>query len=233
MGLNINMLTGVVAAVSRYLLVSKRAVLGRVFSDRGLILLVISAWALGLASFGPLWPVYVFVPHVCTCSIHRTRGRPYTNILLFFYFLFSLLCMGLFYLLIYRLVLFASQALLCYRALPQSHQQLSPNIVTTPPSPTNKASSSHTIASGDDQDMKHVKHICLTVFLCYVLCFVPFMLHNIAYTHNRAPLVLQMFCANLIWLNSCINPISYAVMNRQFRKAYHELLNRAAAPLTW
>ncbi|XP_045897826.1 G-protein coupled receptor 84-like, partial [Micropterus dolomieu] len=261
-------------------------------------LLLISAWALGLASFGPIWPAYVFVPQVCTCSIHRIRGRPYTTILLFFYFFIGLGCVGVFYLLIYRRVQIASQALLRYRfsrrssrkkppsssaqgtddsgvesgtanthscemssqvdpaqhtdeiicekfpqstpvtakALNTSANKSPPEIVPTPPSPisapTTAASSSHTPASGDDKEIKHVTRMCFTVFLCFVFCFVPFILLNIVDKNNRAPQVLHMFCANLTWLNSCINPVLYAVMNRKFQQAYHVLFIRAAALFT-
>ncbi|XP_035517610.1 G-protein coupled receptor 84-like, partial [Morone saxatilis] len=229
------------------------------------------------ASFGPLWPLYVFVPNVCMCSIHRTRGRPYTTILLLFSFLISLCCIGVFYLLIYRRVLIASQALLHYRfsrrssrkkpassaqgtddsdqntdeiscenpsksnqssdkASHSSATKSPPDIVPTSPSPrpapTNEAPSLPSTASGD-KEMKRVTHMCLTVFLCVVICFVPFLLLNLADKHNRAPQLLHMFCANLTWLNSCINPVLYAVMNRQFRQAYHVLLTRAATPFSY
>ncbi|XP_023279497.1 G-protein coupled receptor 84 [Seriola lalandi dorsalis] len=283
---SVSIITLCLVALSRYLLVAKRAVFDRVFSDRGLILLLISAWVLGLASFGPLWPVYVFVPQVCTCSFHRTRGRPYSTILLFFYFFVGLGCVGAFYMLIYRRVQIASQALLRYRLsrrssrkkpassvqgtddsgvesgmantcscemssqadLTQNKEESSqimqssakalnssaankpqPDIV---PATTTAASSSHSATSGDDGEFKRVTRMCFTVFLCFVFCFVPFLLLNIADKHNRAPQVLHMFCANLTWLNSCINPVLYAVMNRQFRQAYHVLLTRAAAPFT-
>uniref|UniRef100_A0A3B4TTB3 G protein-coupled receptor 84 n=1 Tax=Seriola dumerili TaxID=41447 RepID=A0A3B4TTB3_SERDU len=283
---SVSIITLCLVAVSRYLLVAKRAVFDRVFSDRGLILLLISAWVLGLASFGPLWPVYVFVPQVCTCSFHRTRGRPYTTILLFFYFFVGLGCVGAFYMLIYRRVQIASQALLRYRLsrrssrkkpassvqgtddsgvesgmantcscemssqadLTQNTEESSqfkqssakalnssaankphPDII---PATTTAASSSNSATSGDDGEFKRVTRMCFTVFLCFVFCFVPFLLLNIADKHNRAPQVLHMFCANLTWLNSCINPVLYAVMNRQFRQAYHVLLTRAAAPFT-
>lgn len=289
---SVSIITLCLVAVSRYLLVAKRAVFDRVFSNRGTIFLLISTWALGLASFGPLWPVYVFVPQVCTCSFHRTRGRPYTTILLFFYFFFGLGCVGVFYLLIYRRVQIASQALLRYRLSRRSSRkkpavsaQLTDdsgvetgmantcsceissqmdvaqstdditskksfactsnssaankppcdNIRSSPLSTTahtTTASTSHSATSGDDGEFKRVTHMCFTVFLCFVFCFVPFLLLNIADKHNRAPQVLHMFCANLTWLNSCINPMLYAVMNRQFRQAYRLLLTRVAAPFT-
>lgn len=288
---SVSIITLCLLAVGRYLLVAKRAVFDRVFSDRGIVLLLISAWVLGLTSFGPLWPVFVFVPQVCTCSFHRTRGRPYSTILLFFYFFVGLGCVGVFYLLIYRRVRIASQALLRYRLSrrsskkkpasthgtddsgvesgtvntcscdmssqveqaqnkdeiscdnsSKSNQGVSksinssttnkphPDVVSS--TPTSAPSSSHSAAPGDTSEFKRVTRMCFTVFLCFVFCFVPFIFLNIADKQNRAPQILHMFCANLTWLNSCINPVLYAVMNRQFRQAYHVLLTKATAPFT-
>ncbi|KAG7247204.1 hypothetical protein CRUP_022014, partial [Coryphaenoides rupestris] len=112
---SVSIITLCLIAASRHLLVVKRATFERVFSNRGLALLLPATWVLALASFAPLWPVYVFVPKVCTCSFHRTRGRPYTTILLFTYFLVGLCCVGVFYLLIYKRVQIAARALVRYR----------------------------------------------------------------------------------------------------------------------
>ena len=289
---SVSIITLCLIAGGRYLMVAKRAVFDRVFSDLGLTLLIISAWTLGLTSLGPLWPGYLFVPKVCLCSIDRKTYHPYPTILLIICFVVGLGCVGIFYFLIYRRVRIASQALLRYRfsrrssrkkpassaqdtndsgvesnvvntcscemssqaepdptideiksslsthssATAESATKSTHEIVSTSPSPspapTNAASSSHCTASEDDKEMKHVTHMCLAVFLGFVFCFVPYLLINIADKHDRAPWVLYMFCRNLTWLNSCINPVLYAVMNRQFRQAYHVLLTRAAAPFT-
>ncbi|TKS71627.1 G-protein coupled receptor 84 [Collichthys lucidus] len=210
----VSIITLCLVAVGRYLLVAKRAVFERVFSDRGLIILLISAWALGLGSFAPLHSVYVFVPQMCTCSFHPTKGRQRVRII--------------------------SQALLRYRFSRRSSRkkpassaqgpddsgvntcsceissqadltqntdeitceesprstQGSPKVsdLTTAndmvptPAPTSEPSS-HSAASGDDKEMKHVTSIC-------------------------------------------INPVVYAVMSKSFQQAYHVLLTRAAAPFT-
>ncbi|XP_029135704.1 G-protein coupled receptor 84-like [Labrus bergylta] len=284
---SVSIITLCLVALSRYLLVAKRAMFDRIFSNHGLILLLMSVWALGLASFGPLWHVYVFVPQVCTCSFHRTRGRPYTTILLFVYFFVGLGCVGVFYLLIYRHVMIASQALVRYRfsrrssrrkAAPSSQgtddsdvetgivntsscelsnqeeqtqnkddnvnkssskapvssaaKRSSSHIVPATKTLTTQASSYNSASSGDDREFKYVTRMCFTVFLCFAFCFVPFLLLNIADKHNSAPKVLHMLSANLTWLNSCINPVLYAVMNRQFRQAYHMLFTKAIAPCT-
>ncbi|CAL8335698.1 unnamed protein product [Lota lota] len=249
---SVSILTLCLIAVSRYLLVEKRATFERVFSTRGLWLLLPSTWALGLASFAPLWRVYVFVPQVCTCSFHRTRGRPYSTILLFFYFFAGLFCVGVFYLLIYQRVRVAARALVRYRPSRRSSRKKAPPSAegteddsgvgsaggptcstTTPPAKT-KATAPPPHASqgsGEDGEFKRVTRMCFTVFMCFVFCFVPFLVLNIVDKNNRAPQILHMFCANLTWLNSCINPMLYAVMNRQFRQSYHLLLTRAVTPL--
>ncbi|XP_059185667.1 G-protein coupled receptor 84-like [Centropristis striata] len=275
---SVSIVTLCLVAMSRYLMVAKRAWFDRVFSNWGLTLLLSSAWALGLASFSPLWPVFEFVPKACACSFNRTKGRPYSTIVLFFYFFVGLGCVGVFYLLIYRRVRIASKALQRYkisnkssRKKPASSAQETDDsgvektcscemssqvdlseastmtanssaanespldIVPSPsatPAPTKATSSGHSTASGDDKEMTRVTRMCLAVFLCFLLCFVPYIFLNTIDKHGRAPQVVYMISANFTWLNTCINPMLYAVMNRQFRQAYHLLLTRAAAPFT-
>lgn len=270
---SVSILTLCLIAAGRYLLIARQGVYRLLFSGRGLALLLPATWALGLASFGPLWPAFVFAPQVCTCSFHRTRGRPYSTVLLFFYFFVGLGCVGLFYFLIYRRVRTASRALQRYRLSRRSSRKKPAAVedgegttegdsgvrtqsceiseVTVPsqaateggaseasvssagpkaaerrPGPASTAAS-----SGDDGEFARVTRMCFTVFLCFVCCFAPFILLNIVDRRGRAPQVVHMFCANLTWLNSCINPVLYAAMNRQFGQAYRALLSRAARPL--
>lgn len=293
---SVSILTLSLIAASRYLVVAHRTsrVARLLLSHQGVAILLISSWALGLASFAPLWNVYVFAPQVCTCSFHRIKGRPYTTVLLFIYFILGLGFVGLFYLLIYRKVRVASKALIKYRPSRRSSKRKqveaegtdgddsgivigtaatqsteasdqapeinisetsvndSTNTTGTPqltkfkfkeasdgardapkiPTPALSKSSKPASNSGEDNEFKRVTRMCFTVFLCFVGCFVPFLLLNIADKKNRAPQIVHMFCANLTWLNSCINPLLYAAMNRQFSQAYQDLLSKALWPVT-
>lgn len=278
-------------AVSRYLVVAHRnsRVAQLLLSHKGVAVLLVSSWALGLASFAPLWPVYVFAPQVCTCSFHRIKGRPYTTILLFMYFFFGLGFVGLFYFLIYRKVRVAAKALIKYRPSRRSSRRKQPkpegtdgddsgigigtaatqssefseqgveihhsktsinepqpvysvsnavNVTSDKPkdslkaeAPTPAAAVAQATSSGEDNEFKRVTRMCFTVFLCFIGCFAPFLLLNIFDKQSQAPQVVHMFCANLTWLNSCINPLLYAAMNRQFNQAYKDLLTKAAWPI--
>ncbi|KAL0191329.1 hypothetical protein M9458_014027 [Cirrhinus mrigala] len=288
---SVSIITLCLIALSRYLVVAHRtsSCARLLLSHRGVAGLLISSWLLGLASFAPLWPVYVFAPQVCTCSFHRTKGRPYTTVLLFLYFFLGLGCVGLFYFLIYRKVRVAAKAFLKYRPSRRSSKRkraeaegttddsgISAEVSTTQsceisnseagaeqngnkaqeksegpkttqvpknsiqdasetsskPAPV-KIQTTPAASTGEDGEFKRVTRMCFTVFLCFVGCFAPFLLLNVADKGNRAPQVLHMFCANLTWLNSCINPLLYAAMNRQFNQAYKDLLRKAVHPLTW
>ncbi|XP_055068926.2 G-protein coupled receptor 84 [Misgurnus anguillicaudatus] len=282
---SVSIITLCLIAMSRYLVVAHRTTrcARLLLSKRGVAALVVSSWALGLASFGPLWPVYVFAPQVCTCSFHRTKGRPYTTVLLFFYFFLGLGFVGLFYFLIYRKVRVASKAFLKYRPgrgtskrkLAEAERSTDDSGISAGASTTQsteisngvgaeqhvpKASESNSEVSkttqesrnapdvakpspvqiqttpasttGEDNEFKRVTRMCFTVFMCFVGCFAPFLLLNVADKANRAPQVVHMFCANLTWLNSCINPLLYAAMNRQFNQAYKDLLQKAIHPIT-
>ncbi|KAM9321631.1 G-protein coupled receptor 84 [Gastrophryne carolinensis] len=245
-------------AVSRYILITNNKLFDRIFSRLGTSIILLCMWVIGFASFAPLWNVYVLVPKVCTCSFHRIKGRPYTTILMGFYFVVGLSCVGIFYLLIHRKVKVAAKALDQYKlgnvkaAKPsvskensgvdsKIHEQEQDSGVDTaasseiisehlPTSKTTVTSTSTDYARVAPQpkdtgsDFKKVTRMCFVVFIFFVISYIPFLLLNIFDAKSKAPTMLHMIAANLTWLNSCINPVLYAAMNRQFRDAYKRVL---------
>ena len=112
---SVSILTLCLIALARYLLIAHPKLFPRVFSAKGMVLALVSTWVVGVASFAPLWRIYVLVPVVCTCSFDRIRGRPYTTILMGIYFVLGLSSVGIFYWLIHRQVKRAAQALDQYK----------------------------------------------------------------------------------------------------------------------
>nr|XP_008101818.1 PREDICTED: G-protein coupled receptor 84 [Anolis carolinensis] len=271
---SVSILTLCLIAISRYLLIANTALFDRIFSRLGVLLIALASWAIGILSFAPLWPAYVLVPKVCTCSFHRIRGRPYTTILMALYFVVGLSCVGIFYFLIHRKVKTAARALDQYKlkksslkevhvagtslTTPGHYQELDSGVDSsgpsqhscealpsestsktfvpldsengkTPPkaqpaSPSKKVTPCQ--AKDNNTEFRRVTRMCFVVFLFFVICYIPFMLLNILDAKNRAPTVLHMIAANLTWLNSCINPVLYAAMNRQFREAYKGVISK-------
>ncbi|KAM4044776.1 G-protein coupled receptor 84 isoform 1-T2 [Anomaloglossus baeobatrachus] len=248
-------------AISRYILITNNKLFDRIFSKTGATIILLTTWVAGFASFAPLWPVYVLVPKVCTCSFHRIRGRPYTTILMGFYFVVGLSCVGIFYLLIHLKVKSASKALDQYKITNvkntkanvsnansgvnskyhevedsgvdtgASSEVISEHVTTSKSTVTSNStdyvrSAPSTVPQPKDSgsDFKKVTRMCFVVFLFFVVSYIPFLLLNIFDAKNAAPQVVHMIAANLTWLNSCINPILYAAMNRQFCEAYKRVL---------
>ncbi|XP_006869989.1 PREDICTED: G-protein coupled receptor 84 [Chrysochloris asiatica] len=112
---SVSILTLCLIALGRYLLIAHPKLFPRVFSAKGLVLALVGTWIIGVASFAPLWNIYILVPVVCTCSFDRIRGRPYTTILMGIYFVLGLSSVGIFYCLIHRQVKRAAQALDKYK----------------------------------------------------------------------------------------------------------------------
>ncbi|XP_020640272.2 G-protein coupled receptor 84 [Pogona vitticeps] len=271
---SVSILTLCLIAISRYLLIANTPLFDRIFSRLGVMLISLATWVVGIASFAPLWPVYVLVPKVCTCSFHRIRGRPYTTILMALYFVVGLSCVGVFYFLIHRKVKSAAQALVQYKlkkaslkgahvagtssatagryqeldsgvdsASPSQHScealpsdstsktlvaAASDSNANTPPTPQPAAPPKKSTPKDSNSEFRRVTRMCFVVFIFFVICYIPFMLVNIFDAKNRAPTILHMIAANLTWLNSCINPVLYAAMNRQFREAYKGVIYRFA-----
>lgn len=286
----VSILTLCLIAVSRYLLINNTKTFERIYSRVGLPLILLCTWVIGFGCFAPLWTTFVFVQKVCTCSFHRTRGRPYTTILLVFYFVIGLGCVGVFYFLIYRTVKKASKALDQYKIkklsvkknteLPNSGTSgqyerveepdsgvdtgVSDSQIDVPSSQENTASTdltktdpatpkrvivqttqgetnlvkvqstvpkkevtkSSTQSKSTNKEFRKVTKMCFMVFIFFVVCYLPFIFLNALDAKNRAPQILHMIAANFTWLNSCINPILYAAMNRHFKEAYKNVIVR-------
>ncbi|CAK6443365.1 unnamed protein product [Pipistrellus nathusii] len=284
---SVSILTLCLIALGRYLLIARPKLFPQVFSTKGIALALVGTWVAGVASFAPLWNVYILVPVVCTCSFDRIRGRPYTTILLGIYFVLGLSSVGIFYCLIHRQVKRAAQTLAQYKlhqasvrshhvagaeeAVPGRFQELDSGVASGRPSdgissepasaattqtlegdssevgdqssgkaaqqtveksPPEEAPAKTRPAKGAQKaqdspsESGKVTRMCFAVFICFTLCYIPFLLLNILDAKVRAPRVLHMLAANFTWLNACINPVLYAAMNRQFRQAYASVLRR-------
>ncbi|XP_041038444.1 G-protein coupled receptor 84 [Carcharodon carcharias] len=251
----------ILIAMSRYVLISDTQRFDRVYSRRTMPLFLVLPWLLGLALFGPLWSIYVFLPPVCTCSFHRSRGRPYTTILMFFMFGLGLSCIGVFYLLIHRKVKLVARALEEHRMKTKgeprapeasatdsgiAEERSACSQATEGTSVEGEVPSGRSVAptgagevrvaagkakrggGGGNSEFKKVTRMCFAMFLVYVACYLPFCLLHVADKRKRAPVLLHMVAGNFTWFNSCINPILYAIMNRQFKEAYRGVLHKAA-----
>lgn len=64
----------------------------------------------------------------------------------------------------------------------------------------------------------------LTIFICFLMCFLPLMLVNVADDESKYPWV-HIFASIMAWASSVINPFIYAASNRTYRVAYYKLFS--------
>ena len=62
----------------------------------------------------------------------------------------------------------------------------------------------------------------LTIFICFILCFLPLMITNVYDDDTKYPAV-HILASILAWSSAVINPIIYAVGSSQYRNAYKNL----------
>ncbi|XP_043542518.1 G-protein coupled receptor 84-like [Chiloscyllium plagiosum] len=202
-------------------------------------------WLISFGLLAPFWCVYDFLPSVCSCSLHPTRGRAYTTALHVLTFGLGLASIGVFYLLIYRKVRSTGRAARSYRvprpaeassSRPEGQEEEEEVDGGTQGEEGSEATGSARRSEGQPMarrkprarrrgsspDARRVTAMCFAVFLVYLACYLPFCLANLF--RRGLPAIVRTLAGNITWLNSCANPVLYAVMNRQFRDAYGRVL---------
>lgn len=104
--------------------------------------------------------------------------------------------------------------------------------ISPPPLPTSpppKVTSPKTSRIKDARDVKakrnewRITKMVLAIFLSFVLCYLPITVAKIADSDVTLP-ALHIIGYILLYLSSCINPIIYVIMNKQYRQAYKTVI---------
>lgn len=86
-----------------------------------------------------------------------------------------------------------------------------------------------TIRVKDTRDAKakrnewRITKMVLAIFLSFVTCYLPITVAKIADKDVSYP-ALHIIGYVLLYLSSCINPIIYVIMNKQYRQAYKTVI---------
>lgn len=68
-----------------------------------------------------------------------------------------------------------------------------------------------------------ITKMVLAIFLSFVICYLPITVAKIADSDVTIP-ALHIIGYILLYLSSCINPIIYVIMNKQYRQAYKTVI---------
>lgn len=68
-----------------------------------------------------------------------------------------------------------------------------------------------------------ITKMVLAIFLSFVMCYLPITATKVFDKDVRFP-IFHIFAYIMLYLSSCINPIIYVIMNKQYRQAYKTVI---------
>lgn len=212
----VSLLSMVAITLNRYILIAYYDLYARVYTTLNIWFQLCSIW---LISFGLMIPPMLGIwgqlgldNHTFSCTILPKDGHSPKKFL--FVVGFALPC----------LVIIVSYSCI-YWKVRESKRKLE------------NRSKANGISLKEREEDSRLTTLMLTIFICFIACFLPLMLMNVADDSIRFPW-LHIVASILAWASCVINPVIYAVTNRQYRTAYQQLFsscrnNPVARKSTW
>lgn len=195
--------------INRYILINHYHLYDRIYTRRYIGLMILLYWAFSFSIMVPplvgVWGQLGFHKETFSCTILDLNGKSPKKFL--FVLGFLLPCV----------VIIASYSCIFYKV----HRSRRNIVAHSPPSSPNSTNPS--TGSGLRGDELRLTRLMLVIFLSFLVCFLPLMIVNVFDSQMRYP-TIHVVASIFAWMSSCINPIIYAAINRQYRQAYVKLL---------
>ncbi|XP_075750454.1 protein trapped in endoderm-1 isoform X2 [Rhipicephalus microplus] len=186
-------------------LVDSRLRHDRLFSGTRTLMAVVSCWLVGFGLLVPVllgwWGRFGLHRPTFSCTILSKDGRSPKRFL--FALAFLIPCMGI----------IASYGRIYYKIQHSSRRLASYSGMTRMRSPFSR----------HREEEIRVTRLMTIIFALFLLCFLPLLVANLLEAQITTPWV-HVTASILSWMSCCINPVVYAVMNRQYRSSYLALL---------
>lgn len=188
--------------INRYVLIAHHHRYDRIYQPRNIALMIAFVWAFSFAILIPplirSWGQFGYSPETFSCTILRLNGRSPKKFLFLFGFLLPCI------------VIVLSYSCIFYRVR-QSHRNLA----------------AYSVKEGNSnkkftEDVR-LTRLMLIIFVTFIVCFLPLMVTNVFDDGFTYPAV-HVLASVLSYASSCINPLIYAMLNRQYRHAYGRVL---------
>lgn len=223
---------------SRYILISYNHLYAIVYTPRNIVIQLLSVWGFAFAlmvsgsillrtrasltnlllfQIPPLLGVYGRLgldEETFSCTILKDEhGRSPKKML----FLFGILLPCIVIIISYTCIYYTVRR---QRLRLKAHTQEPPKNPTT----TKNARAAAQTTKREREDSR-LTGMMLTIFLCFLLCFLPLMFANVFDKEINVPFV-HVLASVMCWASGVINPFIYAASNRNYRIAYMKLFNK-------
>ncbi|XP_050731478.1 protein trapped in endoderm-1-like [Eriocheir sinensis] len=200
-----SLLNMVAITVNRYILIAHHGLYDRVYRQHFIYLMIALIWLFSFGMMVPplfgLWGRLGLDPPSFSCTILKEKGSSPKKFLFIFGFMLPMIAI-----------------IVCYSAIyykvRQSRRNVAAHANSCGPAPS-------TAQLSRKEDMR-LTRMMLTIFLCFMVSFLPLMIVNVADDDVRVPSI-HVLASVLAWASAVVNPFVYAVTNRQYRAAYRKL----------
>lgn len=193
--------------INRYILINHHRIYDKIYSKRHIALMIAFCWLFSFSMLLPTltktWGQFGLHDETFSCTILKLEGKSPKKFL--FVFGFLLPC----------IVIIVSYSCIFYKV-----RQSRKNIAAHSPTSPTQAPLCRQVSQRADEI--RLTKLMMIVFFSFLICFLPLMIVNVFDNKFRFP-VMHVLASVLAWMSSCINPVIYAVLNRQYRQAYVRL----------
>lgn len=194
----------------RYILIAYHHLYSRIYQTKIICLQLFLVWFLALMTMMPplfgVWGTLGLDESTFSCTILKKDGRSIKKFLFVVGFLLPCVVIITSYTCIYCIVR-------------RQRQKLNKHICGDTATATDK---SMPIPAAREREDSRLTAMMLTIFICFLLCFLPLTIVNIFDDKHSYPW-LNTIASILAWAASVINPFIYAASNRTYRVAYYKL----------
>ncbi|XP_066582083.1 protein trapped in endoderm-1-like isoform X2 [Prorops nasuta] len=208
----VSLLSMVAITLNRYVLISQSDIYSRLYTTKGIVLMLIAIWTLSFSLMIPpllsVWGTLGLDPATFSCTILKKNGSSPKKLLFVLAFIVPCVVISVSYLCIYWKVRKSRKNL-------EAHA----------------GPSKRKTAGFQRREDSRVTRLMLTIFLCFLLCFMPLMLANVLDDKIRIP-IIHVIASILAWASAVINPFIYAGTNKLYREAYRQVLCPGTSKIT-
>ncbi|XP_059099520.1 protein trapped in endoderm-1-like isoform X2 [Tigriopus californicus] len=208
----------VAITINRYVLISCHANYSRIYSRFNIFLMIVFVWGFSFGIMIPplveIWGTMGLNEKTFSCTILKKDGTSPKKFLMLFGFMMPCIVITCCY-----------SAIFCKVRQSRKNVQQHLNGGTGPSSNNTQIRNQYhtnSVQSAQRREDIRLTKMMLTIFLCFVVCFLPLMLVNVVDEGIRYPF-LHIPASVLAWASAVINPFIYAFKNRQYQQAFAKL----------
>jgi len=216
----------VAITINRYILIACHANYSRIYSHLNIFLMIAFVWIFSFGMMVPplaeFWGTLGLDEQTFSCTILKKNDHSPKKFLMIFGFLMPCIVI-----------------IACYSAIffkvRQSRKNVQAHMNNAMTSRQNasdaKNSALNAAQSAQRREDIRLTKMMLTIFLCFLVCFLPLMLVNVADDNVQFPF-LHIVASVLAWASAVVNPFIYAFKNRQYQQAFIKILCCGREPNT-